>query len=320
MPCLIALVVLAVMSIFSARYRKLTREAFDCVFRRVTLRPCNTGFDVKVRTAIVAKILTKSPKAAKVVNQKFELIAWVFVLVFTLSFLWTVRGIYNFWAWGDCNGRYQSGGFCAFDPTGENSKISEEGAECKDVGVASRNISIAGFDKSLFPTMLTATTPEVNSAYTSGVNKLPEVIMFGCYACDYTRKAYPLIKKLIAEKPVDFTFIHFPTKHQTDYLLPYDYCIYQQKPEAYWPYVDMMFSSTKEQVADEAYVRGQLLTLGIGMEKLDACLTDETAPAAVNKQMGQSLSTGIYGTPTIYINGTPVIGPKPERVYRRLLN
>lgn len=310
MPCLIALVVLAVLSIFSARYRKLTREAFDCVFRRVTLRPCNTGFDVKVRTAIVAKILTRSPKAAKFVNQRFELIAWGFVIIFTLSFLWTVRGIYNFWAWGNCNGPYTSGGFCAFDPTGANNKVSGDSNECKDVGVASKNLSLEGFDKGLFPSKITS---DPGSGMT-------EVVMFGCYTCDYTRKTYPVVKKLIETRPVNFTFIHFPTKHQTDYLLPYDYCIYQQFPEKYWQYVDLMFNSGKEQVADETYVRNELFKLGMDGEQLDACINDPATKTAVNKQMAESLETGIYGTPTVYINGTPLVGPKPERVYRRLLN
>ncbi len=52
MPCVVALVVLSIMGIFSASNRALAKEAFDCVFRRITLRPCPTGFDEKIKARV----------------------------------------------------------------------------------------------------------------------------------------------------------------------------------------------------------------------------------------------------------------------------
>jgi len=31
------------------------------------------------------------------------------------------------------------------------------------------------------------------------------------------------------------------------------------------------------------------------------------------------IKTGVYGTPTVFVNGEPIVGPKPYRVYERLL-
>lgn len=45
MLCFLGLLMLASLALFSARYRPLAREAFDCFFRRVTLRKCTTGLD-----------------------------------------------------------------------------------------------------------------------------------------------------------------------------------------------------------------------------------------------------------------------------------
>ncbi|MFH1751571.1 MAG: hypothetical protein ABH821_01380, partial [archaeon] len=60
MICIIALVVLAVLSVFSARYRPYAREAFNCVFRRLTLRKCNTSFDKKMKMKISSRLATKN--------------------------------------------------------------------------------------------------------------------------------------------------------------------------------------------------------------------------------------------------------------------
>ena len=40
--CIIALPVFLFLSIFSAKYRPLARRAIDCVFKKVTLRKCET--------------------------------------------------------------------------------------------------------------------------------------------------------------------------------------------------------------------------------------------------------------------------------------
>lgn len=54
MLCLAALVVFSILGIFSASYRPLAREAFNCVFRKMTLRSCNTGFDQKIKTKLTS--------------------------------------------------------------------------------------------------------------------------------------------------------------------------------------------------------------------------------------------------------------------------
>ena len=95
MPCVIALIVFSVLALFSASHRKLAREAFDCVFRRITLRPCDTGFDKKVKARVVGSLLDRSPKLAKFVNKRFELLSWIFALSMTVSTLWLLWSMYN---------------------------------------------------------------------------------------------------------------------------------------------------------------------------------------------------------------------------------
>ena len=71
MFCIVAFAVLSILGIFSATNRALAKEALDCVLRRVTLRPCNTGFDEKIKAKILGSVITRSEVAARFLNKYF---------------------------------------------------------------------------------------------------------------------------------------------------------------------------------------------------------------------------------------------------------
>ena len=108
MICIIALVVFSIVGIFSATHRALAKEALDCVLRRVTFRPCNTGFDEKMKGMIVGRLLNRSVFAARFVKKYFEFISWGFIVLTLVSGFYTIQGGYNFYLYGSCNGLNQS--------------------------------------------------------------------------------------------------------------------------------------------------------------------------------------------------------------------
>ena len=59
--CLVALVVFSVMSIWSAKYRRLAKEAFKCVTKTLMLSPCDMAFEQKVKAKVSAKLLESLP-------------------------------------------------------------------------------------------------------------------------------------------------------------------------------------------------------------------------------------------------------------------
>lgn len=111
--CFIALGIFAVMGLFSLRYRRLAEEAFDCVLRRVTFRPCTSRLDQRIKAKIVSGVMKGSPAAAGFVNRNFELLSWIFVMLTLASLFFAAQGIYNFAAFGNCNG--PTGGACVYD-------------------------------------------------------------------------------------------------------------------------------------------------------------------------------------------------------------
>jgi len=111
--CFVALGVFSVLGLFSLKYRRLAWEAFDCVFRRLTFRPCVSRLDERIKAKIVAKILPKSPGIARFVSRNFELLSWIFVIISAISLFFILQGFWNFYLFGNCNG--PAGGFCIYE-------------------------------------------------------------------------------------------------------------------------------------------------------------------------------------------------------------
>lgn len=134
MICLIALITFGVLGIFSANYRKLAKEAFTCVFRRITLRNCPANLNNRLKLRAVFKISKVSPKLARVVKKHFELISWALTILLIVSLALTARSGYNLAVHGTCD---PETGECIFT-SGEISCGSEDcklrGCDCDEIG------------------------------------------------------------------------------------------------------------------------------------------------------------------------------------------
>jgi len=132
--CIIALVTFGILSIFSARYRPLAKEAFHCVFLKLTLRPCNTKLDQRIKSKVTAKLLKKSPKLGKFTYKHFDLISFIFVIIFFASTIYSGIVVYNLYAYGSCDPHSTE---CVFNPestTCESDHCAEQGCACEDMG------------------------------------------------------------------------------------------------------------------------------------------------------------------------------------------
>ena len=140
MICVLALAVFAVLSLFSAKYRSLTLEAFNCVFRRLTLRPCDTGFDKKIKMKIVGKLMSKNKEIAGFVFKNFEALSWTFTIIFFASMLIAAQGIYNLAVYGTCD---PVNNVCIFNPNEPSCKC-EIGAPCNNSSCGSGCTCVEG--------------------------------------------------------------------------------------------------------------------------------------------------------------------------------
>jgi len=100
--CIVALVVFSIMSIWSARYRDLARQAFKCIYLTATLRPCNVQLEQKIKTKITSKLM-RIPSLASFTYKNFKTISWIFTIAFFASLVYSAYGIYNLIVYGSCD-------------------------------------------------------------------------------------------------------------------------------------------------------------------------------------------------------------------------
>ena len=308
MPCLIALIVFGIMGIFSASHRALAKEAFSCVFKKMTLRPCDSDFKDKIKGKILSKIINRSTFLAKMVNKHYEILSWIFFILMVGSTIWVIRGGYNFYVYGSCNGLNETG-FCAFDPSGSSNKVTSLGgpnADCGIVQKTSANVTLKNVDLSSFPA--------------KNINAKDTVVFIGCYACDYSRKAYPDIEKLIEKKKTNFVFAHYPAKGDTTFLADIGYCVNKDYPDKYWDFNRYLFSADKDYVLNKNNANEIIGKFNFDIAKINSCANSTETQTAVQNEVSELNKTNIYGTPTIFINDKAFVGPKPYRVYRSAIN
>jgi len=303
MICLIALVVFGILGIFSATHRKIAFEAFNCVFRKATLRKCNSDLDKRLKSQIVAKIMRKNPKTARLVYRYFEVFSWIFTIIMIVSLIYVAIGGYNYYLYGNCNGPNQEG-FCIFDPLGENVKYSNvQEATCSTDSESEKTLTLNSVDTNLFP--------QINKGAEN------QVFFIGCYACEYTRKAYPEIRKLSLREDTNFIFAHLPVKDGTLFISNVVNCVAEIDVEKILPLNDILFGMDTNSLNEKDNLFDAVERVGLNKTEIEACAMLNKTSELSQKQFDEIKKTGVYGTPTVFINSEAIVGPKPFRVYRR---
>ena len=302
------------MGIFSSTHRVLAKEAFACIGRRVTLRPCDTGFREKMQGQMVGALMRRSVRLARFVNKNFEVLAWIFFILTVWSIWVSIEGVYNFYRYGSCEGLNTSS-FCVLDPTGSNTAFS-------DIDIPEGVMVPACEDADLSGGGLLSHIPLTLDRYpqtrTSSVN---EIIFIGCFECRYTRSIYPTVQRLRENFDPNIVFIHYPIFPNTQDLTAVVQCAYESSQgEEWWGVVDEFFTADAERLAQTEYVYELVEQAGFNPTEIFACATSGEMVEQVREMRQEVVNTGLYGTPLIFVNETPVVGPKPYRVYRFMMN
>ena len=276
MLCFVALPVLLLLSLFSAKYRPFARRAIDCVVRKATLRPCETGLDEEIKAKSIAGLMALSPAAAGFVNRHFEGVSLAFTLLFFASLIYTAFGVYNFAVYGNCNG--PQGGFCIYNGLQNPAFLKAPGSlDGITAGNASSNVT---------------------------------VIEFGCYACPYTKAAEAQVMDMLDRYGgrVFFVFKPFPLPSHPYSMQAALAASCANAGGKYWEYREALFGnqSEVEQKGD-----AELLDIAhqLNVSGFDACYASKRFEAFIEQTQKEGQDCGIYGTPTFFVNGKPFVGP-----------
>lgn len=291
MICIIAMIVFGIMSIFSAAYRKIAKEALECVFKRITLRKCDTGLDQRLKSKVIGSLMKRNQKAARFAFKNFEVLSWVFTILLIGSLVYTAYGIVNLAIYGNCTGN--TGGFCIFAPQ-NNIDVHQDVSVCSAGQTSSIKLSVplVGDDPSIGPEDAKVT-----------------VIEFACFSCHYSKNAEPLVKEMLEKYPeVKYVFKSFPIMtHTYSYEAALaDRCAREQGK--FWEYKDKLFEN-QDKLSNQT-ILGIAQELGLDMQQFNDCFSTNKYSQAIDDDIKEGKASGVYGTPTFFINNQVLVGPK----------
>ncbi len=98
---------MAIISIFKPQvgksYLKMFKKAWGCLWKKVRLQKCETGFKDDVKNTILSRVIVKHPTWVKPLSVIIEIISVVIVVVAVWAILTAVKSLLALWALGSCN-------------------------------------------------------------------------------------------------------------------------------------------------------------------------------------------------------------------------
>ena len=154
------------------------------------------------------------------------------------------------------------------------------------------------------------------------------LVDFADFECPLCKdEALALRKNLLVEFPaqVRFYFKDFPLIPIHPWAKPAAIagrCVFRQSPDAFWQYHDWLYEHqadiTAENLNDKINEFAKANS-AIDTMQLLPCLADKAAEAEVDKQMAEGKALHVTGTPTLYVNGRPLVGNVPWEQLKALI-
>jgi protein-disulfide isomerase len=148
------------------------------------------------------------------------------------------------------------------------------------------------------------------------------VVEFSDFECPHCRELYEGLKAVEARYPqVRIVYKDFPltTIHpwaQTAALG--GRCAYDQSPAAFWKLHDSIFDN--QDVLSAENVWDKLVDFaaqaGLNVDTFKACLSSPDAQKAVDANHADGVALDVSSTPTVYVNGRPLVGGDVETLDR----
>ena len=114
MVCIAAFIILALIGVFVAivsifkpkvgkAYLKMFKKAWGCLWKKVRLQKCETGFKEDVKNTILSRVIVKHPKWVKPLSVIIEILSVIIVIVAVWALLTAIKSLLALWALGSCN-------------------------------------------------------------------------------------------------------------------------------------------------------------------------------------------------------------------------
>ncbi|MBQ2660815.1 hypothetical protein IJF93_01940 [Candidatus Saccharibacteria bacterium] len=114
MVCIAAFIILAIIGVFVAvisifkpkvgkAYLKAFKKAWGCLWKKVRLQKCETGFKDDIKNTLLSRVIIKHPKWLKPLSILIEVLSVLIVIIAVWAILTAIKSLLALWALGSCN-------------------------------------------------------------------------------------------------------------------------------------------------------------------------------------------------------------------------
>ena len=114
MVCIAAFIILALVGVFVAAisifkpkvgkaYLKAMKKAWGCLWKKVRLQKCETGFKDDVKNTLLSRVMLKHPKWVKPLSIIIEVLSVAIVAITIWAILTAIKSLLAIWVFGSCN-------------------------------------------------------------------------------------------------------------------------------------------------------------------------------------------------------------------------
>lgn len=176
------------------------------------------------------------------------------------------------------------------------------------------------------PTSLALTPADGASALGSPTAKVT-VINYSDFMCPYCTQFATTMEHQLIKDYVDTGKVRYVVR-MVGFLTPASqtsleaaYCAEDQGK--FWPYHDRLFterSHASQGIYTPDRLKAYAAELGLNMQQFNTCLDTHQHAADAQAATNAALNLGINGTPTIFVNGQPLVGGMPYASYQQAIN
>lgn len=91
-------------------------------------------------------------------------------------------------------------------------------------------------------------------------------------------------------------------------------CVFESSPAAYWKLQDAIFTNQDSISTDNAWdqITGYAAAAGVSADSLHACMASPVTKKFIDDETAEGKSLSVESTPTLFINGRPVVSGDRE--------
>jgi protein-disulfide isomerase len=150
------------------------------------------------------------------------------------------------------------------------------------------------------------------------------LVEFSDFECPHCRELYEALKAVETQYPqVRVVYKDYPltTIHPWAQTAAIGgRCAYEQSPTAFWKIHDAIFDNQDVLSAENVWDKlvGFAKDAGLDGDTFKACLSSPDAEKAVNANHADGVALDVNSTPTVFLNGRPLVGGDTETLVRMI--